>query len=48
MRLGSAEARARGVHEHLSEVQLHFAPIVALKSGGGHKNYVLCRNLGGK
>ena len=48
VRLDSAEARARGVHEHLCEVQLHFAPIVALKSGGGHKNYVLCRNLGGK
>jgi hypothetical protein len=48
VRLNSAEARARGVHEHLCEVQLHFAPIIALKSGGGHKNYVLCRNLGGK
>ena len=47
VRLDSAEARARGVHEHLAEVQLHFAPIIALKSGGGHKSYVLCRNLSG-
>ena len=34
--------------EHLAEVQLHFAPIIALKSGGGHKNYVLRRNLSGQ
>jgi hypothetical protein len=48
VRLNTEAARARGVHEHLAEVQLHFAPIIALKSGGGHKNYVLCRNLGGQ
>ena len=48
MRLNTAEARARGVHEHLAEVQLHFAPVIALKSGGGHKNYVLRRNLSGQ
>jgi hypothetical protein len=28
--LDSAEARARGVHEHLAEVQLHLGAIVAL------------------
>ena len=44
----SAEARERGVHRHLAEVQLHFAPIIALKSGGGHKSYVLRRNLRGQ
>jgi hypothetical protein len=48
VRLDSDEARKRRVHEHLCEVQLHFAQIIALKSGGGHKNYVLRRNLGGK
>jgi hypothetical protein len=36
------------VHKHLAEVQLHFAPIIALKSEGGHKNYVLRRNLSGQ
>ena len=46
--LASRDARARGVATHLCEVQLHFAPIIALKSGGGHKMYVRCRNLGGK
>jgi len=48
VRLKSTEARARGVHEHLCEVQLHFAPIIALKSGGGHKTYVHRRNLSGQ
>jgi hypothetical protein len=48
VRLNTAEARVRGVHEHLCEVQLHFAPIIALKSGGGHKTYVLRRNLSGQ
>ena len=48
MRLNTPEARARGVHEHLAEVQLHLAPIIALKSGGGHKTYVLRRNLSGQ
>ena len=43
--LDTAEARSRRVHKHLSEVQLHSAPIIALKSEGGHKNYVLRRNL---
>ena len=46
--LDTAEARSRGVHKHLAEVQLHFAPIIALKSEGGHKNYVLRRNLSGQ
>jgi hypothetical protein len=48
VRLKSTEARTRGVHEHLCEVQLHFAPIIALKSGGGHKTYVHRRNLSGQ
>ena len=48
VRLNTAEARARGVHEHLCEVQLHFAPIIALKSSGGHQMYVLRRNLRGE
>ena len=48
VRLNCEEARARGVHEHLCEVQLHLAPIIALKSGGGHKTYVLRRNLSGR
>jgi hypothetical protein len=47
-RLDTEEARARGVHEHLCEVQLHFAPIIALKGDGGHKTYVLRRNLSGQ
>jgi hypothetical protein len=48
VRLATAEARARGVHEHLAEVQLHYAPVIALKSDGGHQNYVLRRNLSGQ
>jgi hypothetical protein len=46
--LDTAETRARGVHGHLAEVQLHLTPILALKSEGGHKNYVLRRNLKGQ
>ena len=46
--LKSAEACERGVDNHLAEVQLHFAPIAALKSEGGHKNYVTRRNLCGQ
>ena len=48
VRLNSAEARARGVHQHLAEVQLHLAPVIALKSDQGHANYVLRRNLNGQ
>ena len=36
------------LEQRLAEVQLHFAPIIALKSDGGHKTYVLRRNLGGQ
>ena len=32
VRLDSAEARARGVHEHVTEVQLHFAPTSRLRA----------------
>ena len=42
------KARARGVHEHLAEVQLHLRAFAALKSEGGHKAYVTCRNLKGQ
>ena len=49
VRLDNAETRARGVHQHRAEVQLHLSSVLALKSqGGGHKNYVLCRNLRGR
>ena len=46
--LDTPEARARGVHEHLAEVQLHLRAFAALKSEGGHKAYVICRNLKGQ
>ena len=46
--LNTRETRARGVHNHLAEVQLHLAPIAALKSDGGHKSYVTRRNLRGQ
>ena len=48
MLFDSPEARERGVHQHLAEVQLHLSSIIALKSEGGHKNYVLRRNLSGQ
>ena len=48
VRLSSSEACARKVHKHLAEVQLHYAPIIDLKSDGGHGNYVLRRNLRGQ
>ena len=46
--LRSAEARSRCVDHHLCEVQLHLQPMMALKSEGGHKTYVLQRNLRGQ
>jgi len=46
--LNTEEARARGVHKHLAEVQLHLRHLVALKSEGGHASYVLRRNLSGR
>merc|ERR1712216_716604 len=48
VRLNTAEARTRGVRHHLAEVQLHLSAIAALKTGGGHAMYVLCRNLDGR
>jgi hypothetical protein len=48
VRLNSTGMQAIGAHEHLAEVQLHLASVVELKSAGGHKNYVLRRNLAGK
>ena len=47
VRLNSAESRNRQVHEHVAELQLHLAPLYNLKTGGGHQNYVMCRNLSG-
>ena len=35
-----AEARDRGLHEHIFEIQLHLRAMHDLKSGGGHKIYV--------
>eukprot|EP00937_MAST-01D_sp_MAST-1D-sp2_P001018 g1018.t1 len=46
--LSSPEARARGAHEHLAEVQLHLSAFVDLKSEGGHRSYVTRRNLKGE
>ena len=46
--LDTPETRARGVHEHLFEVQLHLCQFAALKSEGGHRAYVQCRNLRGQ
>ena len=43
--LNTEASQARGVHRHMAEVQLHLAPIAALKSEGGHKSYVTRRNL---
>jgi hypothetical protein len=48
MLLNTKQARARGVHQHLVEVQMHLAPIADLKSAGGHKSYKLRRNLNGQ
>ena len=33
---------------HVCEVQLHLASIAALKSDGGHRSYVMWRNLSGQ
>ena len=48
VRLDNVETRAGGVQEHLAEVQLHLASIAALKSDGGHRSYVMWRNLSGQ
>jgi hypothetical protein len=48
MRLRTDLTRGRGVEFHLAECQLHYEPMAALKSDGGHANYVLRRNLGGQ
>jgi hypothetical protein len=45
--LDTEKTRARKCDRHLAEVQLHLASILELKSGAGHKNYVLRRNLRG-
>ena len=47
-RLTSPEARLRGCHEHIGEVQLHLDAMNQLKHGGGHKAYVLARNMRGQ
>ena len=43
-----SKSNLRNVHQHVAEVQLHLASIMNLKSEGGHKNYVMRRNLRGK
>ena len=48
VRLRTDLTRGRGVEFHLAECQLHYEPMAALKSDGGHANYVLRRNLGGQ
>ena len=48
VRLRTDRTRGRGVEFHLAECQLHYEPMAALKSDGGHANYVLRRNLGGQ
>eukprot|EP00937_MAST-01D_sp_MAST-1D-sp2_P002363 g2363.t1 len=48
VRLNNAETRARDVQFHFAEVQLHLASVAALKSDGGHRSYVMWRNLSGK
>jgi hypothetical protein len=46
-RLLTKEAVSWGVDSHLFEIQLHLSQIYKLKSEGGHKSYVLARNLRG-
>jgi len=46
-RLLTNEAVSWGVDSHLFEIQLHLTQIYKLKSEGGHKSYVLARNLRG-
>lgn len=46
-RLHTPAARRLGVHDHTVEIQLHLEAFIQLKSGGGHKLYVQCRNRRG-
>lgn len=46
-RLKTNSASACGVDNHLVEIQLHLSAIYNLKSEGGHKSYVVARNLRG-
>ena len=46
-RLNTKEARDYRIEHHLFEIQLHISLIYNLKSEGGHKSYVLARNLRG-
>jgi len=48
MMLDTPETRSLGVDKHVAEVQLHLRDMIALKTDGGHANYVLCRNLRGQ
>jgi len=43
--VNTAEAKRRGVSQHVAELQLHLSTIFALKSEGGHKSYVEARNM---
>ena len=48
VRLDNAHTRAKGLHTHLAEVQLHLKEMMDIKKGGGgHKNYIRARNLKG-
>jgi hypothetical protein len=46
--LQTDETKVRGADQHLAEVQLHLSRIFALATEGGHKNYVLRRNMTGE
>ena len=45
LHITSQAAVALGVDSHVCEVQLVLIPIARLKSEGGHRNYIVCRNL---
>ena len=48
VRFESAEARERGVHLHVAEVQLHHEALFQMKHDGGHRLYVQSRNIRGE
>ena len=44
-RLNSTEARRRGVHGHVAEVQIHLGALLALQTDESHANCIKQRNL---
>ena len=46
--LSTEETRRRHLDLHICEVQLHLAAFAYLKSNGGHRSYVVARNLRGE